>query len=125
VKLEGQRVYLFTHTAQPVPGRVAGGVIYGCTEFIFDVDAESLKTGAVEAVVTRIERWLEWTPGGAYLHARRRSVVSRTMRDSAAPSGMGAGLPPDRDTETCRRDDQRSTSVPGRSCESLKGTRAS
>ena len=36
--------------------------MYGCTEFVFELEPEVIRAGRVEPTVERIERWLEWTP---------------------------------------------------------------
>lgn len=38
VKVEGDRVHLLTHTADPLPIAWAGAGAYGCTEFVFGFD---------------------------------------------------------------------------------------
>jgi hypothetical protein len=61
LRLEGDRVHLLTHTADPLPDTGAGPV-YGCTEFVFRVEARELSAGTVEPLAERIERSLTWTP---------------------------------------------------------------
>jgi hypothetical protein len=74
VKVEASRVHLLTHTAAPVRVTAAGEPVYGCTEFVFELEAGVIRAGRVEPVVERIERWLDWTaedrqcaPGDAQL----------------------------------------------------------
>lgn len=57
VKVEKDRVRLFTHTLTPI--RLAGGqAAYGCTEFVFHADPESLARGDIGALQGQIERLL-------------------------------------------------------------------
>jgi len=60
VALKDNRVHLLTHTASPVPG---DGPVYGCTEFVFDVELKVIRGGRADVVFARIERWLTWTSG--------------------------------------------------------------
>jgi len=62
VKVDASHVRFLTHSADPV--RVAGSAepMYGCTEFVFELEPEVIRAGRVEPTVERIERWLEWTP---------------------------------------------------------------
>lgn len=63
VALKGLRVHLLTHTASPVAGPPGGGRVYGCTEFVFDVEPDVVSAGRADLVIERIERWLAWTSG--------------------------------------------------------------
>ena len=57
VKVGKDRVHLFTHTLAPI--RLEGGqAAYGCTEFVFRVDPESLARGDTGALQAQIERLL-------------------------------------------------------------------
>ena len=61
VALKGHQVHLLAHTANPVAGPPGGAPVYGCTEFVFDVEPDIVKAGRADVVLARIERWLEWT----------------------------------------------------------------
>ena len=62
VKLEGSRVHLLTHTADPLEFKHGEEPVYGCTEFVFNVERRVLMAGDADAIAEVIERWLEWTP---------------------------------------------------------------
>lgn len=61
VALEGNRVHLLTHTADPLPGPPRAEPMYGCTEFVFDLESKIVRAGNADLVVERIERWLAVT----------------------------------------------------------------
>jgi hypothetical protein len=63
VALKGDRVHLLTHTASPVVGPPGGKPVYGCTEFVFDLEPSVVSAGRADLVIERIERWLAWTSG--------------------------------------------------------------
>ncbi len=63
VALKGLQVHLLTHTASPVAGPPGGEPVYGCTEFVFDVEPDVVSAGRADLVIERIERWLAWTSG--------------------------------------------------------------
>ena len=54
VKVENNRVRLFTHTRGPV-GLVDRMAAYGCTEFVFHFKPSALESGDVAIVQDRIE----------------------------------------------------------------------
>lgn len=57
LKVDRDRVRLFTHTAKPVP-LAAGAVAFGCTEFVFRFGGETLEHADSAQVEHVIERWL-------------------------------------------------------------------
>ena len=61
VKVEASSVRLLTHTADPVRARAGSEPVYGCTEFVFDLDSDVIRAGRTEAIVERINRGLGWT----------------------------------------------------------------
>ncbi|MGH7553333.1 MAG: hypothetical protein ACREMQ_09960 [Longimicrobiales bacterium] len=61
VRVEASRVHLLTHTAEPVRVTAGGEPVYGCTEFVFELESDVIRAGRVEPIVERIERWLDWT----------------------------------------------------------------
>ncbi len=63
VALKGLQVHLLTHTASPIAGPPGGEPVYGCTEFVFDLEPDVVKAGHADVVLARIERWLAWTSG--------------------------------------------------------------
>lgn len=62
LKVEKDRVRLFTHTLVRVL-LADGPAVYGCTEFVFDVEPDVVSAGRADLVIERIERWLAWTSG--------------------------------------------------------------
>jgi hypothetical protein len=62
IQVNGDRVHLLTHTADPI--RVAPGVspVSGCTEFVFRIEPQELRTEAFNYLAERIERAVAWTP---------------------------------------------------------------
>ena len=62
VQLVAGEVHLLTHTAEPVAGADREPRQYGCTEFVFPLDARVAAAGEAAPVIRQIERWLEWTP---------------------------------------------------------------
>ena len=63
LKVEADRVRLFTHTLEPV--RLPGGTVaHGCTEFVFVFDPAALDRADAGAVAGRIDRWLTVTSAG-------------------------------------------------------------
>ena len=62
VRLVGNRLHLLTHTAEPLPGPLGAEPIYGCTEFVFDLEPNVVRAGQADVIVQHVERWLEWTP---------------------------------------------------------------
>ena len=57
VRVEGDRVRLLAHTADPVP--VAWGTgVYGCTEFVFRLDRRALEAGTIDRVLAVVGQWL-------------------------------------------------------------------
>jgi hypothetical protein len=61
VALKGDRVHLLTHTASPIAGPPGGQPVYGCTEFVFDLEPDVVRAGRADLVIERIERSLTWT----------------------------------------------------------------
>jgi hypothetical protein len=59
LKLTGDELHLFAHTADPLGARPDSDLVYGCTEFVFHLDPATLATGSVEPIVAAVERWLE------------------------------------------------------------------
>jgi hypothetical protein len=63
LKVRGNQVHVFTHTLEPV--RLADGKsAYGCTEFVFPLDAGVLRRGDVAAVSSEIDRVLRPAANG-------------------------------------------------------------
>jgi hypothetical protein len=62
VNLQGNVVYLRTHTAAPIAGGFGLSPTYGCTEFIFHLAPSVVEAGNVATVIQAIEPWLKWTP---------------------------------------------------------------
>jgi len=62
VRITGSEVHLLTHTAEPVTAATGEPPLYGCTEFVFHLDARVAASGDAGPVIHSIERWLEWTP---------------------------------------------------------------
>jgi hypothetical protein len=61
VRVSHDQVRLFTHTVDPV--RLTDGTAaHGCTEFVFAIDPATRAHADVEAVASRIDRWLAITP---------------------------------------------------------------
>ncbi len=56
-------MHLLTHTADPLPGQSGREPVYGCTEFVFDLEPEVVRAGRADLVAEWIDRWLEWTSG--------------------------------------------------------------
>jgi len=57
LKVDGDRVRVFTHTLDPVPlpdGRTA----HGCTEFVFTFDPATLDRADIATITAQIDRWL-------------------------------------------------------------------
>lgn len=61
VRVRGDRVHVFTHTAEPLRMSSGGASAYGCTEFIFQLMPAELAAADVEAATRRIEPRLQWT----------------------------------------------------------------
>ena len=63
LKVEEDRVHVFTHTlaAVPLPG---GKIAYGCTEFVFPLDAPVRDRGDVATVAAQIDRVLSLSTDG-------------------------------------------------------------
>lgn len=51
-----------THSADPVRLGVAGEPVSGCTEFVFALEPELMRSRRVQPVLERIHHWLEWMP---------------------------------------------------------------
>lgn len=63
LKVKGSQVHVFTHTLEPV--RLADGkTAYGCTEFVFPLDAGVRSRGDVAAVSSEIDRVLRPAANG-------------------------------------------------------------
>ena len=62
VKVDADRVRLFTHTLEPVP-MPSGRAGYGCTEFVFVFDPDTLQRADVGTVANRIDEWLAVSAG--------------------------------------------------------------
>jgi hypothetical protein len=57
LKVEGDRVRLFTHTLAPVD-RPGGKAIRGCTEFVFRFEPADIESARLFTIEDRIARWL-------------------------------------------------------------------
>ncbi len=78
LRLEADRVRLFTHTAEPVavgPNRAA----YGCTEFVFRLDLALLHGRDPATVEQVIERWLRVEAAGRPPTSPRRVADVRPV----------------------------------------------
>jgi len=82
LKVEPDRVRLFTHTLEPVAAS-EGRPAYGCTEFVFRLAPNALAGGPPDAVFRAIERWLTVERGPA------RSSLDGSAKLSADRPGAG------------------------------------
>lgn len=57
LKVDRDRVRLFTHTAEPV-ALPTGRAEYGCTEFVFRLDPDVIQRADAATIAQAIERWL-------------------------------------------------------------------
>lgn len=58
LKVDRDRIRVFTHTIEPVVRLADGKTAYGCTEFVFPLDPGARSRGDVAAVSTEIDRVL-------------------------------------------------------------------
>jgi len=62
VQVNGDRVHLLTHTADPIQDAAGAVPVYGCTEFVFRIEPHELKAEAFDYLAERIDRAFAWTP---------------------------------------------------------------